>query len=47
MDDQEAQHREENSEVEHPKGALLLILIYLLSIILLWTHTYLRLLIKG
>jgi hypothetical protein len=47
MDDQEAQLGEENTEVEHPKGALLLILIYLLSLILLWTHTYLRLWIKG
>jgi formate transporter len=29
------------------KGALLLILVYLLGVILLWTHTYLRLWIKG
>jgi hypothetical protein len=43
MDDRET-HRKE--EVEHPKGALLLILVYLLSLILLWTHTYLRLWIK-
>jgi hypothetical protein len=34
-------------EVEHPKGALILILVYLLGVILLWTHTYLRLWIRG
>jgi hypothetical protein len=34
-------------EVAHPKGALLLIVVYLLGVILLWTHTYLRLWIKG
>jgi hypothetical protein len=34
-------------EMEHPKGALLLILVYLLSVILLWTHPYQRRWIKG
>ena len=44
MDDRET-HRKE--EMDHPKGALFLILVDLLSGILLWTHTYLRLWIKG
>ena len=44
MDARQTHHTE---EMEHPKGALLLILVYLLSLILLWTHTYLRLWIKA
>ncbi len=45
MDHTEQIHRKE--EVEHPRGALILLLVYLLGTILLWTHTYLRLWIKG
>jgi hypothetical protein len=45
MDHREQTHHKE--EMEHPKGALILILVYLLAVILLWTHTYLRLWIKG
>jgi len=44
MEDRETPRKE---EIEHPKGALLLILVYLLSLILLWTHRYRRLWIKG
>ena len=43
-------HKEQmkpKEETDHPKGALILILIYLLGVILLWTHTYLRLWSKG
>jgi hypothetical protein len=32
---------------EHPRGALLLILIYLLLVVSLWIHVYLRLWVKG
>ena len=39
MDDNEAR--------EHPRGALLLILVYLLLSVFLWTHVYLRLWVKG
>jgi hypothetical protein len=45
MDHKEQIHPKE--EAAHPKGALLLMLVYLLGVILLWTHTYLRLWIEG
>jgi len=35
------------NENEHPKGALIFMLIYLLVLALLWTNTYLRLWLKG
>lgn len=31
----------------HPRGALVFILVYLLMVVFLWTHTYLRLWLKG
>jgi hypothetical protein len=37
----------EPEQHEHPKGALLLILIYLLLLVFLWAHVYLRLWVKG
>jgi hypothetical protein len=37
----------DSDQEEHPKGALLFILIYLLLAVLLWTHVYLRLWVKG
>jgi hypothetical protein len=38
---------DDDTAPEHPQGALVLILIYLLLVVLLWTHTYLRLWIRG
>jgi hypothetical protein len=35
-----------NGQHEHPRGALLLILIYLLLVVALWVHVYLRLWVK-
>jgi hypothetical protein len=32
---------------QHPRGALVFILVYLLLVVLLWTHAYLRLWVKG
>jgi len=32
---------------QHPRGALVFILVYLLLVVFLWTHTYLRLWLKG
>jgi Cytochrome c oxidase subunit IIa family len=32
---------------EHPKGALVFILIYLVVIVAFWVNTYLRLWIRG
>jgi LPS O-antigen subunit length determinant protein (WzzB/FepE family) len=34
-------------EPEHPRGALLFILVYLLGLVVLWVHVYLRLWVKG
>lgn len=34
-------------ENEHPKGALLFMLVYLLVLALLWANVYLRLWLKG
>lgn len=31
----------------HPRGALVFILVYLLMVVFLWIHTYLRLWLKG
>ena len=31
----------------HPRGALVLILVYLLLVVFLWIHVYLRLWVKG
>ena len=38
---------DDSDQPEHPKGALLFILIYLLLTVSLWTHVYLYLWIKG
>jgi hypothetical protein len=32
---------------DHPRGALAFILVYLLLVVFLWTHVYLRLWVKG
>lgn len=37
----------DTGQPEHPRGALLLILIYLLLVVSLWVHVYLRLWVKG
>ncbi len=34
---------DDNEQHEHPTGALLLILIYLMLVVSLWIHVYLRL----
>ena len=41
-----AKDRVEEQE-EHPRGALVFILIYLLVIVVFWVNTYLRLWIRG
>jgi hypothetical protein len=41
------EHTQPSDEHEPPKGALILILIYLLGLVLLWTNVYLRLWLKG
>jgi hypothetical protein len=38
---------DDNEQPEHPRGALLLILIYLLLTVSLWVHVYLRLWVRG
>jgi hypothetical protein len=38
---------DDRGEPEHPRGALLFILIYLLCLMALWVHVYLRLWVKG
>jgi hypothetical protein len=38
--------REHGPESEHPRGALLFMLIYLLTLTALWLHAYLRLWVR-
>ena len=38
---------DDHEQHEHPKGALLFILIYLLMIVFFWIHAYLRLWVRG
>jgi hypothetical protein len=38
---------DDSGQPEHPRGALLFILIYLLLLVALWIHVYLRLWVKG
>jgi hypothetical protein len=38
---------EDSEQREHPRGALLLILVYLLLVVSFWIHVYLRLWVKG
>ena len=35
------------AEEQHPRGALVFILIYLLVVVLFWVNTYLRLWTRG
>ena len=44
-----AMNEQERPEDEHepPKGTLIMILIYLLLLVLLWTNVYLRLWVRG
>lgn len=37
----------EPEQHEHPRGALALILIYLVTLVFLWVHVYLRLWERG
>ncbi|HET9926895.1 MAG TPA: hypothetical protein VFS98_22470 [Methylomirabilota bacterium] len=39
--------RVEEEEEQHPRGALVFILIYLLVVVLFWVNTYLRLWTRG
>jgi hypothetical protein len=41
--DRPAEGREAMNDTEHPKGALLFMLVYLLIMAVLWTNAYLRL----
>ena len=38
---------DDSGQPEHPRGVLLFILIYLLLVVALWIHVYLRLWVKG
>jgi hypothetical protein len=38
---------DDGGQPEHPRGALLFILIYLLLVVSLWVHVYLRLWVHG
>jgi hypothetical protein len=38
---------DDSGQAEHPRGTLRFILIYLLLVVSLWIHLYLRLWVKG
>lgn len=42
-----APEKDRVEEEEHPRGALVFILIYLLVVVLFWINTYLRLWTRG